>query len=221
MIEGQTAYNSNGVQVSLYPLQYIGITAGPNASNHVVSGVSNSGLYDNGWHGSRQTPLFAPFDMELMQNRSDGAHTQMWRSLTAVVVPGFSSPQYVTFSVSHSQTLYYSTIGETVGQGTHFYDTGDYGLSSGPHVHFCLYVGSRSSMFPTGYNSYVGGNIYYSPNPPSTIADLFYKGINDTISASGGYTWTEWTGDSPTPPTPTNVKKMPLWMMTRKWRRLV
>ena len=34
-----------GYEVLLYPLEYLNITADPNSPNHVVSGVSNSGLW--------------------------------------------------------------------------------------------------------------------------------------------------------------------------------
>lgn len=181
-----------GYEVCLYPLPNVGITAGPDAVNHTVIGVSNTGLWDNGWHFSQTDPLYAPFTMEYVAYSSSG-HTQMFRSVDPVWIPGYSSPQYVTFSVSHSATLYFTTIGTIIPQGTHFYDTGTYGLSSGAHVHFCLYIGSRSTMWPTGTNQ-TYGQIFYSPNPPNTIADFFYLTPDDTISSGWGLDWKVWEG---------------------------
>lgn len=181
-----------GYEVCLYPLDNIGITAGPDAANHIVTGVSNTGLWDNGWHNQQNDPLYAPFTMEYVAYSSSG-NTQMFRSVDPVWIPGSASPVYVTFSVSHSNTLYYTSIGDTVPQGAHFYDTGTYGIASGAHVHMCLMLGSRSTMWPVGNNPTYGG-IFYSPNPPGTIADFFYKTEDITISSGWGLNWIDWSG---------------------------
>ena len=184
----------NGHEVLLYPLDNVGITADPYSSNHVVTGVSNTGIWDNGWHYQQDDPLYAPCTMELVANPHDSANTQMYVSTAPVYIPGSSSPVYVTMSFSHSNTLYYNTIGDVVPQGTHFYDTGTAGLGSGPHVHMILMVGYRTSIWPVGYNPNGYGNIYYSPNPPANIADFFYLLDTDTISNGWGLTWSRWSG---------------------------
>lgn len=199
MYEGEVL-SYQGCEVALYPLNYVNITATPSAVNHVVTGVSNSGLWDNGWYGdSTIRPLFAPFTMTCQQSYPTGnanGHTQKWVSTAPVWLPGYEEPQYATFSVSHSDTLYYS-VGDTIAQGTHFYNTGTFGIGSGAHVHFCLYVGQRASMFPTGSNPNGYGNIWYSPSPPGTIADFFYLDPSDLPQGSGGYgglDWQFWAG---------------------------
>lgn len=185
-------YSYQGYEVLLYPLDNVGITADPWAANHIVSGVSNTGIWDNGWHIQQHDPLYAPCTMEYVAYGSSG-NTQMFRSVNPVWIPGASTPQYVTMSFSHSNTLYYTTIGDIVPQGAHFYDTGDYGLGSGPHVHMILYLGSRSTMWPVGPNP-TYGNIYYSPNPPQTIADFFYLTEDITITDGWGLSWSTWQG---------------------------
>ena len=184
----------NGYEVCLWPLEYVGITGTPSSANHVVSGVSNSGLYDNGWYQSQIRHLYAPVTLELIATYNDGAHTQQWASVDPVWLPGFNDPQYITFICSHSDNLYYTQVGTIIQQGTHFYDTGTYGLGTGAHVHLGLCIGRRTNAFPTGYNAYVGGNIWYSPNPPNTIADYFYILPTDIIRNTGGYTFTTYEG---------------------------
>lgn len=183
-----------GYDVLLYPLDNVGITADPWSSNHVVNGVSNTGIWDNGWHNVQNDPLFAPCDMELVVNAGDSANTQLWRSVNPVWIPGSNQPEYVSFSVSHSNTLYYTVPGTVIQQGTHFYDTGTAGLGSGPHVHMILYKGYRTSMFPVGFNPNGYGNIWYSPDPPASIADFFYLLQDTTISNGWGLTWERWEG---------------------------
>lgn len=184
-----------GYEVLLYPLEYLNITADPNSPNHVVSGVSNSGLWDSGWYENPVRKLYAPCTMELVASYPTGTangHTQMWRSINPVWIPSKNQPTYITIAVSHSSTLYYTSIGTVIAQGVHFYDTGTYGYASGSHVHFILSESYRTSMFPAGYNSYVGGNIWYSDHAPSTIADFFYLTGAETIINDWGLSWQQW-----------------------------
>lgn len=212
-----TQLSYQGYEVCLWPLDFLNITAGPDANNHIVSGVSNSGLYDNGWYINTICPLYAPCTMELVRSYPTGTangHTQMWRSVNPVWIPSSNTPMYITIALSHSDTLPYTAVGTIINQGTYFYNTGTYGYASGAHVHLILYIGSRSTMFPTGYNSYVGGNIWYSDNPPNTIADMFYLLGDETIIRTGGYTWSTWSGGS-------NIKKyITFFTAIKKKRRL-
>lgn len=194
-----------GYEVALWPLEYVNITAGPWASNHIVEGIANSGCWDNGWYQTQRRPLYAPFSMECIRSYPTGSsngHGQLWRSLDKVWLPGESQPQYATFMVLHSNTLYYGQ-GDTISQGTHFFDTGDFGLGSGPHVHFIIMVGYYNQAFPVGTNP-TYGNIWYSPNAPANIADYFYLTGTEPFVGSGGaggLTWKTWEG-SPIGPTP-------------------
>lgn len=183
-----------GYEVCLFPLDNVGITADPWSANHVVNGVTNTGIWDNGWHNQANDPLYAPCSMELVADMSDSANTQLWRSVDPVWIPGFSTPQYVSMSFSHSNTKYFTGAGTQIAQGTHFYDTGTAGLGSGPHVHMILFLGSRTSMFPVGLNPNGYGNIWYSPNPPDNIAAFFYVPEDATISSGWGLTWSRWEG---------------------------
>lgn len=204
MNSGDTA-TYQGYEVALWPLEYVNITAGPWAANHIVEGVSNSGCWDNGWYLTHHRPLYAPFSMTCYYSAGSAGslgHGQLWVSNDKVWLPGYSEPQYASFMVLHSNTQYYG-VGDSISQGTHFFDTGDYGLGTGPHVHFILMVGRRTSVFPAGHNpSY--GNIWYSPNAPANIADYFYTTGTEPFVGSGGaggLTWKTWEG-SPIGPTP-------------------
>ena len=187
MNRGQTMIK-DGFEVCLYPLDYINITADPYASNHTIQGVSNSGLWDNGWYIERKRPLYAPFTMKLVYNGSDG-HTQLWSSVEPVWIPQFNYPVRVSFAVTHSEILYYTSIGTVIHQGTHFYDTGEYGYAFGDHVHFILSTIERENMFPTGLNTSSGMRIWYSPDAPTNIATFFYISGDETIVNDRGLNW--------------------------------
>lgn len=200
--------SKDGFEGLLYPLEYISITATPYYSNHLVRGVSNSGLWDNGWYQQKVRKLFAPCTMRLVASYPTGtinAHTQMWVSVDKVWIPSSSEPVFVTMGFSHSDTLYYTQLGTIIEQGTHFLDTGIYGLyGDGYHTHMILGIGARSGMFPTGYCEYLQGNIWYSPTPPNTIADYFFITGEETLINTQGLTFNKFEGYvPPTPPTPT------------------
>ena len=197
MNEYETA-GSGGYQAALWPFEYVNITAGPNAANHQIGGVSNSGLWDQGWNQTQIRRAFAPCDMVLVSSRSDGANSQIWRSTAPVWQPGNASPAYLTFICSHSNTLPFTAVGTIISQGTHFYNTGTTGASA-YHCHFVLWNGSHGAEIASvvGYNSYLGQNIYYSTDPPASIADMFYLGSTDEAAGSGGYggqNFVRWTG---------------------------
>ena len=196
MNEGTRA-EYDGHEVCLWPLEYVGITGTPSSSNHTVIGVTNSGLYDNGWYITPIRSLYAPVTMQLKFSYPSGSsngHTQVWQSLNKVWLPGYPNPEYVTIGFSHSDNLYYTNIGTIIPQGTHFYDTGTFGLGDGgAHVHMILYIGTRGTMFPTGINA-TYGNIWYSDNPPDTIADFFYILPSDEIRNTAGYDFTVYNG---------------------------
>ena len=186
----------DGYEVLLYPLEYVGITANPYSANHTVPGVSNSGLYDNGWYQTEIRHLYAPCTMRLVASYPTGwssGHTQMWVSTDKVWLAN-GTLDYITIGLSHSDTLYYTQIGTIIQQGTHFYDTGTYGLGGGAHVHMILCLGQRSAMFPTGHNA-GWGDIWYSPNAPDTIADFFYIAPTDEVVNSGGYDFIVYDGE--------------------------
>lgn len=186
-----------GYEVCLWPLSYINITGTPQSANHIVNGVANSGLWDNGYLPPNQVmPLYAPCTIQLVASYNSGessGHTQLWRSVDKVWIPSASEPVYISFAVGHSAQLYYTNIGDIVQQGMHFYDTGTYGYVTGSHVHMILSLDYRTSMYPVGVNP-TYGNIWYSDNPPATIADMFYILDSDYRYNDGGLVWTEWTG---------------------------
>lgn len=198
MNQGDTAVH-DGYEVLLYPLEYINLTATPYYSNHTVPQVSNSGLWDNGWYQQHVRKLFAPCTMKLVASYPTGTingHTQMWVSTSPVWIPQSQTPVYVSMGFSHSDTLYYTQIGTVINQGTHFLDTGTFGIGTGAHTHMILYIGERTTMFPTGYNSYVGGNIWYSPNAPTNIATFFYATGSEALINTQRLTFETFT---PTP----------------------
>lgn len=196
----------DGYEVLLYPTDYINITADPSASNHTIIGVSNSGLWDNGWYQTPIKPLYAPCTMRLVASYPTGqsaGHAQLWVSVNPVWVPQYNEPVFVSFSAGHSDTLYYQDIGTVIKQGTHFYDTGTFGYVTGAHTHYILAFGTRESMFPTGRNAIYGAT-WYSPNPPINIATYFYITGDEVLVNTRGLTFNKFEGGV-TPPLKSNA----------------
>lgn len=209
----------DGHEVLLWPLEFINLTATPDSINHTVPQVTNSGLWDNGHTDNIDVwPLYAPCTMELLFSYSTGTingHTQVWRSVNPVRIPESDTPVYVTMGFGHADNLIYTIAGTVITQGTHFYDTGTYGLGSGAHVHMILYIGQRSNMFPTGYNSYVAGNIWYSDNAPQNIATFFYTLPSDIRINTLGLNFIDYNGAIHTG----GVNALLYYLMLRKNKR--
>ena len=197
MRAGQTMTDSNGNQVSLFPMEYMNISQGELSP----SGYSHNGSYamDFLGYGANgrilKCPYYAPFDCHVVQHAS---YYNVWQSNNRVVTP--RGLQYTTFVVMHDDTP--PLLGTNATQGSLIGHTGTNtysgGTVSGDHLH----LDGANNTF-AGWMS--GG---HDLNNREHLYNLFY--VNDTVIINGyGYNWQTYQGGI----TPTGNKYRFKWVL--------
>lgn len=182
MTAGQTMVDSNGNEISLFPLEYMYISQG----ELTPSGYSHHGSYAMdflGWGADGRIlkcPYYAPFSCRVVQRAS---YYAVWQSLHPVITP--RGKQYVTFVVMHDDTPPLLGVTATQGQlightGTKTYEGGSV---SGDHCHMDGANGTFSGWMSGGHDLLNREHLY----------NLFY--VNDTVmSHPMSYSWKTYTG---------------------------
>lgn len=178
MRAGQTLRN-NGIEVALFPLEFINISQGEGGSYSHMGTLSMDFL---GWNSSGRVlkcPYYAPVSARVVYHAS---YYNVWQSLNEVITP--TGKRYITFVVMHDDNP--PPIGTIKNQGELIGHTGtNAGPSSTPltgdHVHL-----------NTAYGTYAGWETVASGKQQlknsSHIYDTFF--INDTnIINDYGYNW--------------------------------
>lgn len=193
MRAGQTL-KENGVEVALFPLEYMNISQGENGRYSHMGTLSVDFL---GWGSNGRIlkcPYYAPVTSRVVYHAS---YYNVWQSMDEVITP--TGKRYITYVVMHDDTP--PPLGTIKNQGELIGHTGtNAGPSSTPltgdHVHL-----------NTAYGTYQGWERVSSGKQQlinsSHIYDTFY--INDTVLINDyNYSWKTY---SYIPPTPTNYKK--------------
>ena len=94
----------------------------------VVSGVSSYNAY-------------APFDCKVIKIISSEGHTVAFESINKVLYPD-GTIDYMTFTLSHDDDISDLKVGKEFNQGDVIYQMGNYGISSGAHIHIEIGKGS-------------------------------------------------------------------------------
>ena len=186
MRAGQTMYDRNGVQVALFPLEYMYISQGEGGS------YSHQGSYAIdflGWGANGrilQCPYYAPFDCHVVQHAS---YYNIWQSNNEVITP--IGKQYVTFVCIHDANPpalgTYKNQGEVIGHTGINTSPGGTPVT-GDHVHLDGANGTFQGWM-SGYKDLVNREHLYN---------LMY--VNDTTILQGyGYNWQTYQGGQPSP----------------------
>ena len=219
MLAGQTGYGLNGKQNFLFPLDDMYLSQGS-----YVATYSHNGCYAMdfiGWNGSRvyQAPYYAPFDCHLVARWGSSSPMVVWQSDNEVnFVDG--TVGYACIGFCHDDQVNTYPIGATRHQGDLIGHTGTYGASA-DHVHIEAKKGTYDGYHQNSYGVWMLTNSTW-------LYDLM--GVNDTvltktyyIDGNGtrhDYPWNtfQWNIPVPTPPTPTERKKFPWFLIARKLR---
>lgn len=185
MRAGETLRDNNNNEVCLFPLEYLHLSQGEHQQYALdfLGWGANGRIYD--------CPCYAPFTGSVVYTGND--HNMIfWSSNPVHCVDDTISN--VTILVAHSNTAP-AGIGTTFLQGTLFYHTGNYGVSTGDHLHMEVALG-HVRWDPSGTHLL----------NPSHMWDVM--AVNDTVIDSGmGYNWREYY--RPTPPTPQKPHRFP------------
>lgn len=100
--------------------------------------------------------VYAPFNAKVVRiDASVIACNAVWIESTSKVRYADGTYDYMTLCFMHDNDISDIYVGEALVQGEYFYDSGNYGVSSGIHVHVAAYRGKYNSSMHVG-----SGDIY-------------------------------------------------------------
>lgn len=195
MRAGERKVASDGYEVCLFPLEYMYISQGP----HNQTAIDYLGWGSNG--RILDCPMYAPFSGRVTYNGND--HNMIIQSLDKVHLAN-GTLNYCTMLMAHRNSPP-PIVGTVFSQGDLIYNTGNYGLSSGDHVHL--------STAP-GHVSWNSSGLDLTGNTPGY--NLMF--VDDTVMVQDfGYPWSTF-GDTPVIQTK-KKKHFPWQVYARRLRR--
>lgn len=192
MRAGQTL-KENGVEVALFPMEYMNISQGENGSYSHMGILAIDFL---GWGANGRIlkcPYYAPVTSRVVYHAS---YYNVWQSVDEVITP--TGKRYITYAVLHDDTP--PPLGTTKSQGEIIGHTGtNAGQSSTPVTGDHLHLNSAFGTYQ-GWERVSSGKQQLVNS--SHIYDTFY--INDTVLINDySYPWKTYSNIPPTP----NYKK--------------
>lgn len=176
MKPNQKLANKDGVQVTLFPMEYMRIT------QSVDEGITHKGTMNIDIAGKDRgiDDLFAPVDLTCVQNNNTSYHTVIFWSDKKVLLPD-GTIDYISIRVLHDNDVKDTPVGKKFKQGEIFYQEGTAGYATGNHAHLCVAKGHTKKVVKreSGWSDLDGSIL---PN------DAFF--INGTtIIDDGGLKW--------------------------------
>lgn len=203
MIAGEKLKASDGYEVFLFPCEALYLTPAREPDEHDVLALD---FLPYNIVGQRITamPCYAPFSGTIVYTGAD--HNLILESDDKVHMPD-GSLEYARVLVAHSFQV--PVQGTHYNQGDLFYTSGNYGQSTGEHLHMeVAHVPTKSLR---KWN--VGGIGIYG-------AVHMWLGLyvnNTVLLRPENYNWVEWNG--PAPPTKKKEEKRFPWVLySRKFR---
>lgn len=196
----QRMWDDQGNEVCLFPMQDLHLSPARVPPEHQLYALDFLG-WDNGLR-IYNCPCYAPFSGEVVYTGND--HNMIYWSTNPVrLVDGTLS--HVSILVAHSMTAP-APVGSTFVQGQLWYHTGNYGQSTGDHLHMEVALG-HVKWDSTGMHL----------NDPSHIWNVV--AVNDTVISRGeNFDWREYQGGVTPPTQDVKRKKYPWVLYSRKIR---
>lgn len=95
--------------------------------------------------------VYAPFNAKIMRkDASETACNAVWIESTSKVRYADGTYDYMTLCFMHDNDISDISVGQALTQGEYFYDSGNYGIASGIHVHVAAYRGKYNSTMQVG-----------------------------------------------------------------------
>lgn len=196
MTAGEKLVDSQGNEVSLFPLAYLYISQGE-YGNYSHQGILAMDFLGWGPTGRiLKCPYYAPFSCKVVYHAS---YYNVWQSLNPVITP--TGKRFVSFEVAHDDNP--PPLGTTAEQGDLIGYTGTNPPASvtGDHLHLNACSGTYKGFYtvPSGKRQLKNSTHLY---------DTFY--VNDTvIQHNNGYKWKTYEGGI----TPTYKKYKFKWVL--------
>ena len=194
MQPSQRLYDTGGNEVCLFPLEYMYVS---NTEHHLLA------IDFLGWDANGRVydcPCYAPFSGRVVYTGND--HNMIYWSTNPVRCADGTLTN-LSVLVAHSNTSP-PLVGSVMTQGDLWYHTGNYGLSTGDHLHM---------EFAKGHVTWD-----YSGQWLDNPAHMYnITCVNDTVIVDGeGYDWR--TYDAPQPIEETGSNKFPWHLVSRRLR---
>lgn len=192
MRAGETAYH-NGVQVALFPLDYVYCTQIPDPQ-----GFSHCCGTATDWVGpANHYPFYAPFDCDLVASNSS-ENLRAYKSRTPVYTPSGTFTLITGFVHDDNPPTQTSfNQGELIGH------TGVTGFVTGDHVHLDQTTAPTYTYASSGIICGSGNMCYYVPGGINAPEAYFMTG-NETVITTLGQQFQTYTPQ---------VSKLKIWMM--------
>ena len=204
MKAGQKLNTDKGIQVMLFPLEYMNISQDEygNASHQGSLNMDFLGWGSNG--RIYKCPYYAPCDMTCVYHNTK-AWYNVWNSDNEVYLPD-GTTSYICLMCIHDNTL--PALGTKVKQGDILGHTGTAGHVTGDHVHLNmakgLYAGQEQT--PEG--------VWQLKNSIHLYDGMF---VNDTTLIDGrNHPWQVYKGGITPTPTPTKKQHKFPWVLYAK-----
>ena len=190
MLDGQ------GNEVCLFPLEYLHMSQGEHQlyALDFLGWDSQGRVYD--------CPCYAPISCEVVYTGND--HNMIcWSTNPVRLVDGTLS--HITILVAHSQTPP-AIVGTTFIQGQLWYHTGNYGQSTGDHLHMEVAL---------GHVTWDSSGLHL--DNPAHMYNVM--AVNDTVIDYGmGLNWRNYEGGVTPPGEEVKKKRFPWVLYARKFR---
>ena len=193
----QRLYDDQGNEVALFPMEDLYLSTARDPDEHQLLALDFFG-WANGLR-IYNCPCYAPFSGQVVYTGND--HNMIFWSTNPVRLAD-GSLSHLSVLVAHSMTAPPS-VGTTIVQGNLWYHSGNYGQSTGDHLHIEVAKG-HVTWDSTGMHL----------DNPSHLWDCLYT--NNTILSRGkNYNWTEFQGGV----TPTKKKNGYNFVLFNRRRR--
>ncbi len=167
MKKGQILKTPSGVEVVLFPMQYMRITQGINGSySHKGDNALDIAGKDAGID-----PIYMPCKMKLVW-KDEKIGACLYNSVKAVHMAD-GTEDYIHMLTVHDNNISDLPLGNTFPQGYETGDEGTAGNATGNHVHLVFGKGKYSSGYPLVKNSY---GVWVLPNQLDPRKVFFING---------------------------------------------
>ena len=135
--------------------------------------VVTQGAYDDYSHMEQnaldiqpmERAVRAPFNGKIVRiDASENACNAVWFQSCSPVLYADGTYDYMTVCFLHDNDISDLAVGQGYTQGEYFYDSGDYGVSSGKHVHVAVYRGEYNGSMRCGSGDTFAEDAFFLPD---------------------------------------------------------
>ena len=173
--ERQGIMNSEGREMAIFVAESLVVTQG---AFDVYSHMEQNALDIQ----PMERAVRAPFNGQIVRiDATEISCNAVWFQSSAPVLYADGTYDYMTVCFLHDNDISDLSVGQGFTQGDYFYDSGDYGVSSGKHVHVAVYRGEYNASMRCG-----SGDVY--------AEDAFFLPDDTYVYNNYGLNWKKMSG---------------------------